>query len=191
MNKPKPQSASDAEIIAATERWLEKVVIGLNLCPFARQPWQQGQVRIKLSQADTEARLAQDLVDALLELDNTDPEICETTLLVHPAVLEDFDRYNDFLDTADALLQTLGLDGVIQIASFHPDYCFAGTEAEDTSNLSNRSPWPILHLLREASIEAAISSQAQSQRIVERNIATLKVLGLSGWKELMAAESRH
>jgi uncharacterized protein len=178
------QNSKETAVIAATRHWLEEVVIGLTLCPFARQPWEQGRVMIKVSQADNVPALAEALIEALLELDNTPAEDCETVLLVHPAVLDDFDDYNAFLATADALLATLGLTGVFQIASFHPDYRFAGTDADDPANCTNRSPWPMLHLIRQDSVEAVMAERSPDS-IVERNIATLRQLGERGWRALM------
>lgn len=179
------KAAAEKEVIDGTRHWLEQVVIGLNLCPFARQPWHQGRVHIEVTSADNTEQLAEALVEALLALDNSQPEARETTLLVHPQVLNDFAEYNDFLDTADALLEALGLAGVFQVASFHPDYCFADAAADDPANCSNRSPWPTLHLIREASIEAAVSGELSSERIYQRNIAVLQQLGLEGWRKLM------
>lgn len=185
MNTAAENAASESTVIESTRQWLEQVVIGLNLCPFARLPWVQGRVHIEVTSAYNTEQLAEALVEALLALDNAPPEERETTLLVHPQVLGDFGEYNDFLDTADALLQALGLDGVFQVASFHPDYCFAEAVDDDPANCSNRSPWPTLHLIREASIEAAVSGELSSERIYQRNIAVLQQLGVNGWRKLM------
>jgi len=160
-------------------------VIGLNLCPFAASPWRQGRVRFRVSEAADPHQLAQDLADELLALQASDPAECETTLLIHPRTLNDFFDYNDFLDLADRLLEDLALDGTIQIASFHPDYRFADTQAHDPANCTNRSPYPMLHLLREASIEAATASMTDPDSIYERNIEKLRELGMDGWKALM------
>jgi uncharacterized protein len=178
---------NEATVILATREWLERVVIGLKLCPFARQPWEQDRVRIVVSQADSEQELAEALIDALLDLDNTPSEECETLLLVHPRVLSDFDAYNQFLETADLLLERLGLEDSFQVASFHPDYRFADTDVDDPANCTNRSPWPMLHLLRQASIEAAMAERSPDT-IVERNIATLRELGTDGWRALMPGD---
>lgn len=172
-------------VICATVHWLEAAVIGLNLCPFAGVPWRQGRVRLRVSDARTQQQLAEELVEELLALDAADPTECETTLLVHPGVLGDFGDYNDFLDVADGLLQQLGLEGTLQLASFHPDYCFADSAPDDPANCSNRSPYPMLHLLRESSIEAATARLAGPEAIYERNIRTLRELGMSGWNALM------
>jgi hypothetical protein len=175
---------TDAEILAATERWLERAVIGLNLCPFAKAVQVKGQIRFVVSAAETALALAEDLQRELLALAAADPEAVETTLLVHPRVLSDFLDYNDFLDIADELLADLGLEGVLQIASFHPDYQFAGTDPHDVENCTNRSPYPTLHLLREASLERAVAATPDAAEIFERNIETLRRLGPEGWHAL-------
>ncbi|WP_376692475.1 DUF1415 domain-containing protein [Wenzhouxiangella sp. EGI_FJ10409] len=179
-------SPENERVAEATRQWLENIVIGLKLCPFAGSPWRQGRVRIRVSEATGRQQLARDLVDELLALQASDPATCETTLLVHPRVLGDFLDYNDFLDLADRLLEELALDGQIQVASFHPDYQFADSEPDDPANCSNRSPHPMLHLLREASIEAATANMPDPGVIFERNIETLRTLGMDGWQELMA-----
>lgn len=177
--------------IAETQRWLERAVIGLNLCPFARAVHARGQVRYALSDAEDPRDLLAQLAEELLLLRDTPAGEIDTTLLVHPRVLGDFLDYNDFLDDADALVAQLGLEGVIQVASFHPDYRFAGTEADDVTNCSNRSPCPMLHLLREDSVaravEASGDADALSATIVERNQDTLRRLGLAGWRRLLEA----
>ena len=178
-------NATDAEIVAATERWLERAVIGLNLCPFAKAVQVRRQIRFVVSPAETPRALAEDLQRELLALAAADPEAVETTLLVHPRVLSDFLDYNDFLDVADALLVDLGLEGVLQIASFHPDYQFAGTDPQDVENCTNRSPYPTLHLLREASLERAVAATPDAADIYERNIETLRRLGPEGWHALL------
>ncbi len=171
-------------VIADTRRWLERAVIGLNLCPFAKAAYVKHRVHIAVSSATTPEMLLEDLARELEDLRDADPAERETTLLVHPQVLADFLDYNDFLDTADAALEALELDGDIQVASFHPQYQFAGTEPDDAENNSNRSPWPTLHLLREDSIEQAVDSYPDVDQIPERNIAMLRELGDAGWKKL-------
>jgi len=167
-----------------TRRWLEQAVIGLNLCPFAKAVHTKGQIRwVESTATDVEALMA-DLVDELQRLAAADPEAVDTTLLVHPQVLGDFLDYNDFLDLADAALEELGLDGVLQIASFHPRYQFEGTEPDAVENLSNRSPHPTLHLLREDSVERAVAAFPEAEAIYERNIDTLRALGPDGWAKL-------
>lgn len=160
-------------------------MIGLNLCPFAATPWRQNRVRFQVSQAQSEQQLAEDLAEELLALLAADPLERETTLLIHPGVLVNFLEYNDFLDLADHLLEDLALGGVLQIASFHPQYQFADSDADDAANCTNRSPYPMLHLLREASIEAATKRLSDPDAIYQRNIETLRELGMDGWKALM------
>jgi hypothetical protein len=171
--------------IEATQAWLEKAVIGLNLCPFAKAVHVKQQIRWVQSDAqDTEALLA-DLVAELRTLAAADPDAIDTTVLVHPQVLTAFADYNDFLDIADAALVELELDGVLQIASLHPQYQFAGTAIDDISNYSNRSPHPTLHLLREDSVDRAVAAVPDAEHIYERNIETLEALGHAGWQRLM------
>ena len=179
---------AETDPIAATRDWVDRAVIGLNLCPFAKAVQVKGQVRYVLSLADDEATLQAQLVDELQRLVAADPAEVDTTLLVHPGVLNDFLDFNDFLGVADATLEALGLDGVVQIASFHPQYQFAGNEADDISNHSNRSPHPTLHLLRESSIDAAVAAFPDAADIYERNIETLRQLGHAGWHRVMAAD---
>lgn len=170
--------------IALTRRWLERAVIGLNLCPFAKAVYVKQQVRFVLCEARDTAALAQVLREELLGLQASDPARVDTTLIVHPHVLGEFLAYNDFLDVADRLVAELGLEGEIQVASFHPDYRFAGTAPDDPGNLTNRAPFPTLHLLREASVERAVAAFPDPDAIVERNIATLERLGHEGWRRL-------
>ena len=176
--------ASTQAIIERTREWLEKAVIGLNLCPFAKAVHVKGQVRYVVSDAsDTEALLA-DLLHELQALYDADPDEVETTLLIHPHALTDFLDYNDFLDIADAAVSELGLDGELQVASFHPDYQFADSQPDDIENFSNRSPYPTLHLLRESSVARAVAAFPQAESIYERNIETLQGLGHAGWRRL-------
>ncbi len=177
-----PESAETA----ATRLWLERSVIGLNLCPFAKPVYDAGRVRFVQSDARTADALCGDLQAALLALQAADPAEVETTVLVAPDVLHDFLDYNDFLDVADALLEALGLDGQLQIASFHPHYQFAGTEASCPTNLTNRSPHPTLHILRESSVEWAVEHHADIDSIPENNMVKLQELGAQAWHELMA-----
>ena len=174
-----------ADPIAATRRWLERAVIGLNLCPFAKAVYVRDQVRFVLSAATTPEALHEDLLRELAALAHADPAVTDTTLLLHPHVLQDFDRYNDFLDVADAAITALDLDGVLQVASFHPDYRFAGSEPDDIENFTNRSPVPMLHLLRESSIDRAVAAFPDPDAIVSRNLETLRRLGREGWRTLM------
>lgn len=173
--------------LAETRAWLERAVIGLNLCPFARAVQAKGQIRYVVSDARDPAELLADLRRELLALAAADPAETDTTLLVHPGVLADFGDYNDFLDQADAALEALGLAGELQVASFHPDYRFAGSAADDIANATNRSPHPTLHLLREASIDRAVAAFPDPASIYEANIRRLRELGPAGWAALQAA----
>ena len=172
------------EVIAATREWLEKAVIGLNLCPFAKAVHAGNQIRYAVSDAQTREALLADLGRELQMLVAADRADVETTLLIHPPVLVDFLDYNDFLDIADAAVEKLGFAGTIQIASFHPQYRFADTEPDAIENFSNRSPYPMLHLLREESVEHAIAAFPDVARIPERNIETLRSIGHDGWRRL-------
>ncbi len=175
--------------IADTRRWIERAVIGLNLCPFAKAVVAKGQVRYVLSDATAPEALLETLGEELLRLRDAPADETDTTLIVHPRVLQDFLDYNDFLDEADALVEELGLEGVLQVASFHPHYRFAGSEPDDVANCSNRSPWPTLHLLREDSVARAVAAFPDPDAIVERNVATLERLGHEGWKRLLGDAS--
>ncbi len=173
--------------LTETRAWVDRAVIGLNLCPFAKAPQAKGLVRYVLSDAaDTDA-LFTALCDELQTLAAAEPASIETTLLIHPKVLTDFDDYNDFLDMADAAVDVLGLAGQFQIASFHPHYRFDGTAEDDLSNATNRSPYPMLQLLREDSVTTAVDAFPDPAHIYERNVATLEALGADGWRELQAA----
>ncbi|MEO8161096.1 MAG: DUF1415 domain-containing protein [Arenimonas sp.] len=180
-------SAFEDPAIVRTRHWLETAVIGLNLCPFAKAVHVRGQVRYVLSSATDETTLLADLVHELESLQDADPERVETTLLVHPRVLGDFLDYNQFLELADAAVSELELEGEIQVASFHPDYRFAGSAADDIDNFSNRAPYPTLHLLRESSVARAVAAFPDAARIYERNIDTLRALGHAGWRALWTA----
>ena len=170
--------------VEETQAWFEKAVIGLNLCPFAKAVHAKGQIRWVQSEATTTEALLQDLVAELQRLAAIDPEQTDTTVLVHPRVLGDFLDFNDFFDIADAALEELGLDGVLQIASFHPRYQFEGTDEDDMGNFSNRAPHPTLHLLREDSVARAVADFPEAASIYERNIETLERLGPEGWQRL-------
>jgi uncharacterized protein len=176
--------------IAATQHWLEQAVIGLNLCPFARAVHVKQQIRWVESSARDAQGLLDDLVRELQSLAAADPEAVDTTLLIHPHVLTDFLDYNDFLDVADAAIEELGYTGVLQVASFHPDFRFEGTAADDIDNFSNRSPHPMLHLLREDSVARAVAAFPDAAAIYERNVDTLRRLGADGWHRLMSCAVR-
>jgi hypothetical protein len=186
MTHANPTIPADTPALAATRQWLERAVIGLNLCPFAKGVHLKQQIRWVESTATEPKALLQELVHELQRLAAADPAVLDTTLLVHPHVLQDFLDYNDFLDVADAAIEELGLDGVLQIASFHPQYQFEGTGEDDVENFSNRAPFPTLHLLREESIDRAVAAFPEAEAIYERNIETLQQLGAEGWRRLMA-----
>jgi hypothetical protein len=173
---------SDA-IIASVRHWVESFVVGLNLCPFAGRELRQERIRFVVTSSTTEAELLASLQAELERLD-TDPAI-ETTLLIHPRVLQGFDDYNQFLETADDLLSAMEVDGIYQIASFHPHYQFVGTAAADVENYTNRSPYPLLHLLREQSLEQSIASYLDTEQIPLRNIELMKRLGIARLKQLL------
>lgn len=162
-------------IIYAVRRWVEDLVVGLNLCPFAGRELVRDRVRFVVTEATTEGQLLEALGTELVLL-NEDASV-ETTLLIHPDVLQDFFDYNQFLDTAEQLLAQTGLEGVYQIASFHPDYQFAGTDVSDVENFTNRSPYPLLHILREASLERSIATYPDIEQIPVRNVELMNSLG--------------
>ena len=171
--------------IEETTAWLEKAVIGLNLCPFAKAVHSKGQIRWVLSDATEPAALLELLVQELQHLAAADPESIDTTLIVHPQVLRDFLDFNDFLGVAEEALEEMGLSGVLQIASFHPQFQFADTDEDDITNATNRSPFPTLHLLREDSVERAVAAFPDAEAIFDRNIETLRRLGSKGWQALL------
>lgn len=188
MTTPVRPAEDHAAITAATVAWLEKAVIGLNLCPFAKAVHVKKQVRYVVSEATTPEQLLSELMDELQTLSDSDPEQIDTTLLIHPYVLTDFLDYNEFLDVADAAVEDMDLGGELQVASFHPQYQFADTQADDISNFTNRAPYPTLHLLREDSIERAVAAFPDAADIFEKNIETLEKLGRDGWDRLMAGK---
>ena len=175
---------TDEQVLAQTRHWLEKAVIGLNLCPFAKSVYVKNQVRLVVSHA----RHADDLLEELdRELDlliATPATEIDTTLLIHPALFEDFLDFNDFLEIAEGVVDEHELEGVVQLASFHPQFQFDGTEPDDIGNYTNRAPFAMLHLLREESVERAVEAFPEAESIFEQNIATLEKLGSEGWKAL-------
>ena len=178
---------TDEQVLADTRHWIEKAVIGLNLCPFARSVYVKNQVRIVVSHARHLDAFLDELDRELDLLVNTPAEEIDTTLLVHPTLFPDFFVFNDFLNVVDDVVAEHELEGVIQVASFHPLFQFEGVEPEDISNATNRAPYPVLHLLREASVERAVATEGgDADVIVERNIATLRELGAAGWQALLA-----
>ena len=181
-------SPDDLLVLLRTRQWLERAVIGLTLCPFAKSVHVRAQVRYSVSHAETYAALRDDLRRELLALSEADPDAIDTTLLVAPRMLSEFLDYNEFLKLADAELEKLRLDGVLQIASFHPDYCFADLAQDDVANCSNRSPYPILHLLREASVTRAVRAFPEAAQIFEKNVATLRALGQAGFERVLLDE---
>jgi hypothetical protein len=189
MSTANPKVDDDA-IVEATRRWLERAVIGLNLCPFAKSVYVKEQVRYVVSHATTPEELLETLMNELQNLSDTSPEEVDTTLLIHPFVLNDFQEYNEFLDVADAAVEDMQLDGELQVASFHPQYQFADTDVNDISNYTNRAPYPILHLLREDSIERAVAAFPDAAEIFEKNIETMENLGHEGWDKLDVGPAR-
>jgi len=171
-------------VIAATQRWVERAVIGLNLCPFAKGVQAKGLVHYAVSEAGDAQALLVDLKQALLDLQAREPDRRDTTLLIAPSALSDFLDFNDFLDRAVRLLRKMHLDGVFQIASFHPQFQFADAAPDDISHFTNRAPYPILHLLREESIDRAVAAFPDAALIYERNMETLRALGHAGWQAL-------
>jgi uncharacterized protein len=178
------QFIDNEQIIAVTRRWLERSVIGLNLCPFAESVYRSNRVRFRVSEQRSAHALLEELRSALTDLQAEDPMRCETALLIHPWVLTDFVEYNDFLEVCEATVFDLGLEGELQVASFHPQYKFEGTQTDDIENYTNRSPYPMLHILREASVERAIAAVPDTDEIYRRNIRTLNELGHAGWERL-------
>lgn len=173
-----------SKIIQETQDWVVKAVIGLNLCPFAKAVHVKEQIKYVVSEAKSVEALLEELAKELEYLAEVSPEKTDTTLLIHPYVLQDFLDYNDFLELADSLLEELKLDGELQIASFHPQYQFANTEFDDITNFTNRSPYPTLHLIREDSIDKAVEAFPEAEAIFETNMQTMEKLGLDGWKKL-------
>ena len=176
-----PNTSDREQIVAVVQRWISSIVIDFNLCPFAKPVFARGRIRFSVSEAQTEEHLVADLEKELEFL--SENESIETALLIHPYVLQDFFEYNQFLDVAEALLKDLEVEGVFQVASFHPDYRFSGTEVDDVENFTNRSPYPMLHVLREDSISEAVLHYTDPENIPVRNIARLKKVG---WTKMHA-----
>ena len=172
------------QVIANTRLWLERAVIGLNLCPFAKGVHVKGQIHYVVSRVTNRTELLAALAAELQALNAAAPALRDTTLLIAPHAMADFLEFNDFLRNANKMLRKLKLDGVLQIASFHPQFQFAGTEPDDIANFTNRGPYPTLHLLREASIAKAVAAFPEAESIYEKNIETLEQLGHTGWAEL-------
>ncbi len=177
---------TDEQILAATREWVEKAVIGLNLCPFAKSVYVKNQVRIVVSRARHLDAFLDDLDRELDLLATTPAEEVDTTLLVHPTLFPDFEVFNDFLNVVDDVVAEHELEGVVQVAPFHPAFQFDGSAPDDITNFTNRSPFPTLHLLREDSVTRAVESGDDADTIVERNQQRLLALGLAGWQALFA-----
>jgi uncharacterized protein len=187
---PPAHLGANDDVISTTRHWLMQAVVGLNLCPFARRVVEREQLRIQVSHRTDPMELLVDVHQELELLANSSAQTLETSLLVMPSALHEFFDFNDFLGDAEDLLQRLDLEGVIQIASFHPDYQFAQVPAQDIGNYTNRSPYPTLHFLREDSLSEAIDSYGDTDVIVERNQQTMRDLGLAGWRQLMKPTDR-
>jgi hypothetical protein len=186
---PPADPAARAEIVAATQVWLERAVIGLNLCPFAKAVHVKQQIRYAVTAAQSADELLAELAQELQLLAATDPKVLDTTLLIHPQAMGEFLDFHFFLAEADALIRNQGFDGVFQIASLHPHYEFAGSAPDDIENYTNRAPYPMLHLLREASIDRAVAAFPDAADIFEKNIETLNRLGHQGWRRLWLDET--
>jgi hypothetical protein len=181
---------AESTALARIRNWLERGVLGLNLCPFARQPYEAGRVRIVLSDASTDDAVVGDLEEELHRLAKTPVDALETTLLAVPGRFDDFLDFNDFLDVADALLLGLDYDGEFQIVGFHPDFRFGDAPADDPAHVTNRSPVPIFHLLREASVERAVAELEDPDAIYRRNVERLRELGVEGWEAVLDGGNR-
>jgi hypothetical protein len=175
---------NEEEVVTRTQAWVDQAVIGLNLCPFAKAVVAKRQMRYAVCMDSDPEQVLKLLQTELQHLVDTDPEVLDTTLLIAPNVLPDFLAFNEFLFDCDSVLQSLGLEGVLQIADFHPRYQFAGTEPDDMGNFTNRSPYPTLHLLREDSIDKAVAAFPDASQIYERNVQVLEALGKEGWEAL-------
>ena len=185
---PFADAGAAGSFIASTQRWLERAVIGLNLCPFAKAVYVRQQVRFAVTAAATREDLLEELRRELQMLGAASPEEIATTLLIHPQAMTDFIEFSFFLREVDAAIRDLRLEGTIQVASFHPGYEFAGGSPDDVANCTNRSPHPTLHLLRESDIDRAVAAFPDAATIYQRNIETLRRLGHAGWAQLLASE---
>jgi hypothetical protein len=186
---PYADAAAAATVVRSTQFWLERAVIGLNLCPFAKAVHVKRQIRYAVTAATSAGELLAELRHELQRLQQTKPEEVETTLLIHPQAMTDFIDFNFFLPEADRAIRDVGLEGTLQVASFHPAYEFAGSAPDDVTNCTNRSPHPTLHLLRETSIDRAVAAYPDAAAIYERNIDTLRRLGPEGWRRLWTSET--
>jgi uncharacterized protein len=173
------------QAIEETRAWVRRAVVGLNLCPFAKAPFAKDQIRYVVFDGAGVQPLLDTLCAEMHVLAEGDPATTETTLVIHPHALADFSDFNDFLDMADLAIEELGYGGILQVASFHPDYQFADAKSDDMSNATNRSPYPTLHLLREESVSRAVAAMPNPEAIYEANIRTMEALGASGWARLL------
>lgn len=170
--------------ISHTRNWIESIVIGLNLCPFAKGVVHQEKVRYRISLANRYEDLLEDLLNEIQFLLDNEPEEVETSVIIHPNALTDFEDYLGFLDLAEEILEEGELEDMIQIAGFHPDYLFADSDTHDPANYTNRSPYPMLHLLRAQSLESAIEAYGDTSAIPERNIELMRDLGLEKVRQM-------
>ena len=184
------RTPSDDAVVEATKNWLQKAVIGLNLCPFAKAVDRKNQIRYVVSAATDRDVLASDLAAELSWLHASAPDVIDTTLLIHPHVLGDFFDYNGFLPEANRIVKRLGLTGKIQIATFHPHYEFADCPSDAIENYTNRAPYQMLHLLRESSIERAVTAFPDAADIYKNNIETMRALGEDGWQAIWSSSVR-
>jgi len=171
--------------VAQTRCWVKEVVIGLNLCPFARQPFEAGRIRYRVCEADNADDAYRALLEEVADFARQSPEEVETGLFIVPRGLEDFGDYLDVLEDAQVALEEAGLDAMLQLASFHPDYCFEGLEEEDPANYTNRSPWPMFHLIRQDGLAAALENWPDPESIPERNEALLREMGREALQALL------
>lgn len=190
-NSARKPPMNHEQVIAETRDWIEKAVIGLNLCPFAKSVYVKNQVRIVVSSARHIDAFLEDLDRELGHLAEVDPEVTDTTLLIHPTLFADFLDFNDVHQIADEAVTEHELEGVIQIASFHPQFQFEGTEPDDITNYTNRAPYPTLHLIREASLDKAVEAFPDAEMIYERNMETLSKMGIAGWMALGMAHTKR
>ncbi len=172
-------------IVDETKNWVEKLVIGVNLCPFAKLPFQQDRIRFVEVQSEDEADLIRTLLQEMSDLVEQPAAQLETTLIIFPNQLNEFADYLEFVAYADELLQEAELTGILQIASFHPRYQFANTGKDDVENYTNRSPYPMLHLIREESIERVLENFPDPEQIPLRNVAKMKELGHEGVRRIL------
>ena len=173
-----------SQVISDSQQWLERAVIGLNLCPFVKSDHVKSLIRYAISDAKSESELLADLQSELIFLNSVSPTITDTTLLIAPMCLHDFLEFNQFILKANKSLTKLDLDGIFQIATLHPQYQFAGTDVDDITNYTNRAPYPTLHLLRESSIDRALQAIPNAESIFEVNTNTMRRIGLEGWRDL-------